>query len=278
MKHYLLSAICGIILCYPLCGHATEFTNIPYRDTSDAYCQERCLLDVYYPESVAQSDRLVPVVVWFHGGGLVGGNKFIPDSLKNSDLVVVAANYRFMSHVPIEDCIRDAAAVVSWTMANAETYHGDTHKIIVAGHSAGGYLTSMIGLDKRWLKPYGIDPDSLWCLAPYSGQAVTHFEYRRRQGISELQPTLDDLAPLSHLRSGIPPMLIISGDREQELFGRYEEQAYFWRMLRLNGNDQTELFEIKEYDHGGMAEPAHGILKEWIRVHLLITSILSPAH
>lgn len=259
-KHLLLTLI---TLCAIGSAWAKTVTNLPYRDTTDAYCQERCVLDVYYPDSAEQA----PVVIWFHGGGLVGGNKFIPDSLKNSGLVVVAANYRFMSRVPIEECIRDAAAVVAWVFEHANEYHGDTHKIIVAGHSAGGYLTSMIGLDKRWLKPYGIDPDSLWCLAPYSGQAVTHFEYRRRQGISELQPTLDDLAPLYHLRSGIPPMLIISGDREQELFGRYEEQAYFWRMLRLNGNDQTELYELRNYDHGGMAEPAHGILKEWIKGH-----------
>ena len=234
--------------------------EVPYRDTADTYCQERCVLDVYYP--TRQTD--VPVVIWFHGGGLVGGNKFIPDSLLNSGLVVVAANYRFMSQVPIEECIRDAAAVVAWVFEHASEYNGDTHRIIVAGHSAGGYLTSMIGLDKRWLAPYLIDPDSLWCLAPYSGQAVTHFEYRRRQGVSELQPTLNDLAPLAHLRTGIPPMLIISGDREKELYGRYEEQAYFWRMLRLNGNEQTELYELKGYDHGQMANPAHKILKEWI--------------
>ncbi len=261
-KRFFLFAIIIPIIVWGQKDYALV-QEIPYRDTTDTYCQERCVLDVYYPTQQTN----VPVVVWFHGGGLVGGNKFIPDSLKNSGLVVIAANYRFMSQVPIEECIRDAAAVVKWTFDNAPTYHGDTHKIIVAGHSAGGYLTSMVGLDKRWLGPYKIDPDSLWCLAPYSGQAVTHFEYRRQQGISELQPTLNDLAPLSHLRTGIPPMLIISGDRELELYGRYEEQAYLWRMLQLNGNQQTELYELKGYNHSQMAEPAHAILKEWIEKH-----------
>lgn len=267
MKHNRLPLLLiGILFCTAT-PHAQGMydliQDIPYRDTVDAYCQERCVLDVYYPvDSVA-----VPVVIWFHGGGLVGGNKFIPDSLKNSGLAVVAANYRFMSRVPIEECIRDAATVVAWVFEHASEYHGDIHKIIVAGHSAGGYLTSMVGLDKRWLAPYRIDPDSLWCLAPYSGQAVTHFEYRRQQGISELQPTIDSLAPMAHLRSGLPPMLIISGDREKELYGRYEEQAYFWRMLRLNGNGNTCLYEMQGYDHGGMAEPAHTILKEWIKGH-----------
>ena len=29
---------------------------------------------------------------------------------------------------------------------------GDKNKIFISGHSAGGYLTAMVGLDKRWLK------------------------------------------------------------------------------------------------------------------------------
>ena len=42
-----------------------QVNDIPYIASSDAYAQERCKLDVYYP--VDQKDA--PVVVWFHGGG-----------------------------------------------------------------------------------------------------------------------------------------------------------------------------------------------------------------
>ena len=47
--------------------------DIPYSQ-ADAYARERCKLDVYYPTDLKEC----PVVVWFHGGGLTGGNKFIP--------------------------------------------------------------------------------------------------------------------------------------------------------------------------------------------------------
>lgn len=108
----------------------------------------------------------------------------------------------------------------------------------------------------------------VYLLAPYSGQAVTHYEQRRLMGMSELIPLVDELAPMHHMRPGLPPMLIISGDRELELFGRYEEQAYFWRMLRLNGNQNVYLYELQGYDHGAMASPAHHILKQYINKHL----------
>lgn len=250
------------LLCAPrMYGQYRTNENICYRTTCDAYQAERCVLDIYYPTELQDC----PVVIWFHGGGLMSGSKFIPHELKESGYVVVAANYRFMSKVPIAECIRDAAAVVSWTTQHAAEFGGSPKKIVVAGHSAGGYLASMIGLDKQWMAEFGLDPDSLMLLAPYSGQAVTHFEQRRMQGISELIPIVDEYAPMRHLRPGLPPMLIISGDREQEIFGRYEEQAYFWRMLRLNGNQEVYLYELQGYDHGAMAAPAHHILKQHIR-------------
>ena len=62
--------------------------DITYTESSDAYAKERCKLDVYYPTELHDA----PVVVWFHGGGIEGGNKHIDSQLQNSGLVVVAAN------------------------------------------------------------------------------------------------------------------------------------------------------------------------------------------
>ena len=59
--------------------------------------------------------------------------------------------------------------------------------------------------------------------------------------------------------------IIISGDREQELYGRYEEQAYFWRMLKLVGHKDVSIYEMQGYDHGAMPHPAYHILKEQIK-------------
>ena len=162
------------------------------------------------------------------------------------------------------EIIDDAAAAVAWAFAHAADYGGDPAKIYIAGHSAGGYLVNMIGLDRSRLARYGCDADALAAVIPLSGQAITHFEQRRTQGIDPLRPLVDSLAPLYHVRGDAPPMLIVSGDRELELFGRYEETAYLRRMLLLCGHDRITFYELDGFDHVGMLEPAFLLLNRYI--------------
>ncbi len=259
MKRLIL--LCALLLCGFTAGaQYLTLTDIPY-SKADEYAAERCKLDIYYPTA----DADCPVVVWFHGGGLTGGSKFIPEELKNSGLVVIAVNYRLMPRASIDDCIDDAAAAVAWAFNNAATYNGSPEKIFVTGHSAGGYLTDMVGLDKKWLAKYGIDANRIAALVPYSGQVITHFAIRERKGMSPKQPLIDEYAPLFHIRPDAPPIVIISADRNQELYGRYEETAYFWRMLKEVGHPDVSIYELDGYDHGDMATPAHAILKKTIR-------------
>lgn len=266
---FLCLAFCGILaLNSPIAlsqssGQYVEEKDIAYRTNTeqDAYITERCRLDVYYPKD----EKPWATVVWFHGGGLEKGNKEIPEELKKHGLAIVAANYRFSPAVKAPAYIDDAAAAVAWTFQNIERFGGDKTKIFVSGHSAGGYLTAMIGLDKSWLAQYDIDANAIAGLIPFSGQTVTHFTIRKEQGIPDTKVLVDSLAPLNHTRKDAPPMLLITGDRELELLGRYEENAYLWRMMKVSGNNRTELYELDGYDHGGMAKPAFPLLLKFIR-------------
>lgn len=237
-----------------------QVDDVPYVTTTDAYRQERCRLDVYYPEGLSDC----PVVVWFHGGGLTTGHKSVPAQLKEQGLVVVAVEYRLLPQVSIDACLDDAAAAVAWAFREVSAYGGSPSKLFVAGHSAGGYLTSMIGLDKSWLQAYGLDPDSIRALVPFSPQVISHFAYRKMQGIDSLQPTIDRYAPLYHIRPDCPPYILVTGDREHELYGRYEECAYMWRMMKLVGHQETFIYEIQGYGHTRMRIPAFHILLQWV--------------
>ncbi len=241
-------------------------TNIQYSEgeESDDYQKERCRLDLYHPSNA----RDFATVVWFHGGGLQGGNRKIAPQLKNEGIAVAAVNYRLHPKVNSPVYVEDAAAAVAWVFANIEEYGGSTDKVFVSGHSAGGYLTSMVGLDKKYLEPHGIDADEIAGLIPFSGQTVTHSTIRQERGIGSLQPVVDEMAPLFHVRKNAPPMLLITGGREIELKGRYEENVYFWRMMQLVGHPDCELRELEGYDHGGMDEPAYPLLLEFVRKKL----------
>lgn len=243
----------------------TTQADLLYRDSLadgfTAYMQERCRLDVYYPENTVG----FPTVVWFHGGGLKAGNRYTPQELQNQGIAVVAVNYRLNPNVECPAYIEDAAASVAWVFEHIAEFGGDPDLIFVSGHSAGGYLASMIGLDKRWLEPYGIDSDRIAGMIPYSGHAITHFTIRSERGLEWSDVVVDEYAPLAHVRADAPPLILITGDRELELYGRHEEVAYLMRMMKTVGHPYTELYELDGYNHGAMDEPAHHILLTHLR-------------
>lgn len=250
------------LLAWMAWGQENEtLSDISYRTDGGEYAAQRCRLDVYYPKG----KEGFATVVWFHGGGLTSGERFIPEELKENGLAVVAVNYRLLPKAALADCISDAAAAVAWTFRNIAAYGGDTGKIYVAGHSAGGYLTAMIGLDKKWLADEGIDADSIAGLIPFSGHAISHFAYREQKGMKPTQPSIDEYAPLYYVRPDAPLLVLITGDREEELLGRYEEVAYLYRMMKVNGHTRTFLYELDGHDHGAMLGPAFHILKKHIR-------------
>ena len=259
-KLFAVILVAFICLCTFAADNYRFARNIPYRNANEPMCN----LDVAYLPGGAPK----PVVVWLHGGGLTGGNKEVPDALLRDSLTVVGVEYRLSPSASIDEIIDDAAAAVAWTMANISKYNGNPQKIFLSGHSAGGYLIDIVALDKSRLGKYGFDPDSLAGVVPFSGQCITHFEARNRNGIPALQPTIDELAPLYYVRGDCPPFLIISGDREKELFGRYEEQAYFWRMLKLVGHKDVTLYELDGFDHGTMVAPGFLLLINFINTHI----------
>ena len=125
----------------------TTLTNVAYRGKigQSSYASERCQLDIYYPASGKQ----FPTVVWFHGGGLKNGNRSIPNGLMNQRFAIVAVGYRLSPKAKVATILDDAAAAVAWTFNNIDKYGGTRRLIFISGHSAGGYITSMLGLNSK---------------------------------------------------------------------------------------------------------------------------------
>ena len=257
----LTITLLSLIVCVTWAQNYKEVFDIPYTNKTDAYAKERLKLDIHYDEE----GKNLPVIVWFHGGGLTQGEKEIPKKLKDKGFVVVGVNYRLLPNVSIDKTLDDAAESLAWVTKNIGKYGGDSKKIVVSGHSAGGYITLMLALDRKWLARYGVDANDMAGYVPFSGQAISHFSYRKMLGIDNLQPTIDEYAPLFWVRKDCPPMELIVGDRELELFGRYEENAYLWRMMKLIGNTTTNIYELDGHDHGGMVDPGFNILERFVR-------------
>ncbi len=247
-----------LIMTIPAVAQRTLEKIFYYPDSAkaDTYQKQQCRLDLYIPKDI----KGFATIVWFHGGGITGGGRELPKALMDRGVAVIGVGYRLSPKVHAPAYIEDAAAAVAWAFKHIAEYGGDSRLIFLSGHSAGGYLTSMVTLDKSYLARYQIDANRIAGLIPFSGQAITHFTVRQELGIKDTQPIIDKYAPLYHVRADAPPMLLITGDREMELLGRYEENAYLNRMMKLAGHKATRLYELQGFDHGGMATPAFPLL------------------
>jgi arylformamidase len=89
-----------------------------------------------------------PVLVFIHGGWWRMLDKseqsFIAPAFVHAGAMVVLPNYDLCPKVGIDDIAMQMARALAWTWRNAALYGGDPNRIIVAGHSAGGHLASMV--------------------------------------------------------------------------------------------------------------------------------------
>lgn len=104
---------------------------------------ERQKLDLFLPEK----GENLPLIVWIHGGGWVGGSKENPPALgfAKNGYAVASINYRFSQHAIYPAQIEDCKAAIRWLRANAAKNRINPDKIGVWGASAGGHLVALLG-------------------------------------------------------------------------------------------------------------------------------------
>lgn len=111
---------------------------------------EDCLtLNLWTPKP-AKGAKL-PVMVWIHGGGFVGGSGSLPETdgglLAKRDVVIVSFNYRlgrfgFFAHPALGKDgnwgLMDQISALKWVQRNIASFGGDPAKVTIFGESAGG--------------------------------------------------------------------------------------------------------------------------------------------
>jgi len=105
-------------------------------------------LDIYLPD---QGDGPFPVIVAIHGGAFMRCDKadlqVLPmlEGLRRG-YAVVSINYRLSWEAYFPALVHDAKAAVRWMRAHAEAYHFRPDRLAAWGGSAGGYLSTMLGV------------------------------------------------------------------------------------------------------------------------------------
>ena len=113
------------------------------------------MLDLAYGED--PSERLdvlpagrpgAPVLVYIHGGYWRALDKrdqsFVAPPFADAGAMVVLANYALCPAVTIERIVLQLVQALAWVHRHARAHGGDPQRIVVAGHSAGGHLATML--------------------------------------------------------------------------------------------------------------------------------------
>ena len=110
-------------------------------------------LRLYRPLGSAP-EQLLPVLVFFHGGGWVIGDLDSHDTLcrelaNGSGCAVVAVDYRMGPEHRFPGAVDDALAAARWIHAHAASLQLDANRLAVGGDSAGGNLAAVVAIAAR---------------------------------------------------------------------------------------------------------------------------------
>ena len=167
------------------------------RITKDmVYAPSGMQLDVYAPDTDG-----FDTVLWFHGGGLESGCRADGDALARNAVRhgfgFATADYRLYPRAAYPDFLLDAAWAAAFIQRRAAQFGGNG-RLIIAGQSAGAYMTMMLALNDALLRNAGADADGVTAYVADSAQQTTHYNVLRQRGVDTRAERIDEAAPLGY--------------------------------------------------------------------------------
>lgn len=189
----------------------------------------RLTLNVYAPTAgtaAAPGDMALPILVYFHGGSWAVGSKdgysFLGRAFAARGFVTIIPNYRLYPEARYPSFLEDCAEAVAWARAHAAEIGGDPDRIVLVGHSAGGYNAAMLALDERWLEAANVPRAAILAWAgiagPYDFLPLDVASTQRTFGEAE---DLPDTQPINHVDPADPPAILVTGDGDTTVAPRH---------------------------------------------------------
>lgn len=135
---------------------------------------------LFLPETKKPLDMLMPIVVYFHGGGFcvgsttwLGYHHFLGDFSVKSKSIVFSIDYRLAPENRLPVAYDDCYSSLQWLSrhVNAEPWlkQGDLSRVFLSGDSAGGNIAHQVAIKVMRNKVPRVDIKGLMLIHPYFG-------------------------------------------------------------------------------------------------------------
>jgi len=209
-------------------------------------------MHIFTPPTDTQEKELKPAIVFFFGGGWVGGTptQFYPqcEYLAARGMVAMSAEYRVKSrhHATPFDCVEDGKSALRWVRTHAEKLGIDPDRIAAGGGSAGGHVAAAVATVPGLNAPgeelsVSCLPDALVLFNPVYDNGPGGF------GHAKAKERYKEISPLHNLSEGMPPTIVFLGDQDNLIPVSTAEK--FRDDMRKLGN-RSELFVYPGQVHG----------------------------
>lgn len=220
-----------------------------YKDTP----QGPLVLTPYLPDDWSPSDLRVGVA-FFHGGGWVSGTPtqfaYQAHALAQLGLVCFCVEYRVISRhaVLAPSCVEDGKSAIRWLRQHASELGLDPNRLVAAGGSAGGHVAACAGIIPGYDDPtedldVSSAPNALALFNPVLDASFDPVLAARFGG----EAIAERLAPLQHVRPGLPPAWLAHGTDDETVPFR---QARQFRAQMLAVGNHVALLEAPRGRHG----------------------------
>lgn len=174
------------------------------------------------PQSEEDS-ALRPVMMFFHGGGWVGGSPRVFNDqsayFSRRGMVCVNVEYRLLDRAVLDPpliCIQDAKSAIRWVRNHADELGADTNRIASFGASAGGHLAAVVGMQEGLDDPQddlriSAQVQAMLMLNPviHNGPGLDGYGYKRTA------TQFKTYSPFHYDKVGAPPAIIFIGTEDR---------------------------------------------------------------
>lgn len=248
-----MKRIFGLLFIFMVAGffakaqvYEVEKSSVVYKEV-DGYSLE---MVIYKPKTNAKVK--LPAIVFYFGGGWVNGN---PDHFQlqaeyfaSRGIIAICPDYRTKTKhntTPFES-VKDAKSAMRYLKINSTKIGIDSSKIVASGGSAGGHLAACTALidninEESDNLAVSTEPFALVLFNPVVDTG------KKGYGQEKLEGREFEISPVHHIRSGVPPTLIMHGKDDTTV--PYENVVRFKQIMKQAGNECT-LVGYKKQSHG----------------------------